>query len=91
MGFNAGFKGLSETVLSQQSRCIPFPFKSVWCRRPPGLECLGTENISLARGIHCCPSFPISFVRPASPYRVEYVYIYRYLRTDCIWITFATK
>ena len=38
-------------------------------------------KISLARGIHCCPVFFISFALPASLYCDEYIYIYIYIYT----------
>jgi hypothetical protein len=41
-----------------------------------------TRKTSLARGIHRCPIFFISFARPASLCCDEYVYIYTYL-TAC--------
>jgi len=41
-------------------------------------------KISLARGIHCCPSlFNTSFPRPASLYYSEHVYIYTHI-SDCV-------
>jgi hypothetical protein len=36
-------------------------------------------KISLARGVHCCPIFFISFARPAPLYCEEYVCIYTYI------------
>jgi hypothetical protein len=50
-------------------------------------------KISLARGIHYRPSIFYSFARAASLYCEHYVYIYTHIwhRTDCIWITVATK
>jgi hypothetical protein len=35
-------------------------------------------KISMARGIHCCSNFFISFVRPASVRCEEHVYMYTY-------------
>jgi len=56
-------------------------------------------KISLARVIHCCSNLFIYlfiyFARPVSLYCEECVYARTYthiwLRTDCKWITVATK
>jgi hypothetical protein len=53
---------------------------------------LACRNISLARSIHCC--FNILFPFPDQRhYTVITICIYTHIwhRTDCIWITVATK
>jgi hypothetical protein len=57
--------------------------------RKPGMA---RGTVSVARCIHCCPNFFfLPFAPPASPYRAEYMCVHIWLRTDCIWITVATK
>lgn len=50
------------------------------------------EKISMGRGIDCCHNFFIFNFLPDSPLHIVHnVYVYTYLRTDCIWIIVATK